>query len=211
MSEQAFPIALAVAFFAAVAYSAWRAQRRRNAFAAAFAGDDEFECDAGTWGTPSEVRNKRGRLRARLHPRPGRDPGWNLWIERVDLGARTTLSLQRKGASDVVRAALGDHDIAVGDAAFDEAFVVRGGDADVVKGVFVDGVVRDAVRAVFDRGLVRDVRLGDDGVLFVDAVRPGELDADEARWLLSASLQLASTLQSASASAALSGAVRVTR
>ncbi len=205
MSEQLFPIVLGVAFFVAVAFSAWRAQQRRNKFAAAFAVDDEFECDAGSWGTPSEVRNKRGPLRARLHPREGRshELGWQLWIERIDLGARTTLSIQRMGFIGAVRAALGDHDIKVGDDSFDAGFVVRGGDADVVKGVFVDTAVRDAVRALFEPGLVRDVRLGSDGVLFVDAVRAGAVIPDEARWLIKASLQLASTLQSSSAAPAL--------
>jgi hypothetical protein len=77
-------------------------------------------------------------------------PRWDVRSAAPRLSLRTSLTIDREGILGALREKLGQHDVHIGDAAFDGAFCVRGSDPDVVRGVMQRSAVQLAVRALFD-------------------------------------------------------------
>ncbi len=148
--------------------------KKRRTFIDDFDGDPEFVALAtGLWG--AEVRTKHGRLEARAWPSStgGKNstPTWELRVERVALGKKTTLSLGLEGVLSALRDAVGLKDIQIGIADFDKRFTIRGADDDLIRGVLADVDTRAAITALFASDKVMSCRLDKHQQLSVCMVR----------------------------------------
>jgi hypothetical protein len=105
---------------------------------------------------------------------------WDVTSMARRMGVRTTLHIDREGVFGALRETFGKHDVHTGDDAFDKQFCLRGGDADIVRGVFQEASVQHAVRVLFEQRAVRYVKLNADGGLYAWVGRAG-LNAYDAR------------------------------
>lgn len=123
-------------------------------------------------------------------------PLWDIVVDGVGLGARTSLQISREGLLGALRDAVGFRDVEVGDADFDGRFKIRGHDADVVRGALGSDEARAAIADIFDDTDVWQCRLDRRGRLHV-VVRRERLDPQEARHRLACVRRLAAALHAA--------------
>lgn len=194
-------MSLAVAALVLVVFGGlffWAAVRQRDEllrFAQAFQDDPDYDCDPPQFFGQPRVRSRHGSLPARLEASGGQDDEavWNVGVDGIGLGQRTTLVLEKAGLAKHVRAAVGVAEVNVdgfGD------FSVRGGAPDVVRGVLRDAGVAAAIDRLFNESDGLRVALGNDGVLQA-TLRRKELSPVEARRALQAVRQLGAALHAA--------------
>lgn len=184
-----FAIAGSILFFAVAS-----SQRALKAFAVSLENDPDVVSMPPKWGQ-ARCQTRRAPLVDVVAAGGGKNNPrrWEATASAPGVGARTSVNVSPEGAAGALRELVGVKDVHTGDDDFDKAYTVRGGEPDVVRGIFASVEVKDAVRALFAVPASR-FEIKDGGAVFARCSRAG-MDGMQAKRVALALARLVDVLE----------------